>query len=230
MEPDHSSFSLTTSISTQGWGEVAVLDANRQTSSFLTCAIRPAGIFGEGDKQMIPNAIGVLRENRTRFQLGPNTNLFDFTYVRNVAWAHLLGASALLTSHSMLPTVPLDSERVDGEAFFVTNDSPVYFWDFIRTIWREAGHSEGLERVWVVPKEFALVLAAVFEWWVRIFGKGPALTRQRARYSCMMRYYCIDKAKQRLGYAPIVSLEEGIRRGVRDALEVEKETTEKKSQ
>jgi sterol-4alpha-carboxylate 3-dehydrogenase (decarboxylating) len=34
----------------------------------------------------------------------------------------------------------------------------------------------------------------------------------------MTRYYNIDKAKQRLGYTPLVGLQDGIKRGVADAL------------
>ncbi len=206
---------------------MAVIEANRQPSTFLTCAIRPAGIFGEGDVQFIPQALRTLRHRQDRFQLGDNCNLFDTTYVGNVAWGHILAAGALLQSHAMLPTVPLDSERVDGEAFFLTNDSPVYFWDFLRAVWAEAGHSSQLRDVWVFPKPVAMALATAFEWIFWLLGRTPSLTRQRARYSCMTRFYCIDKAKRRLGYEPIVGLEEGVRRAVRSALEKERQESEK---
>lgn len=66
-----------------------------------------------------------------------------------------------------------------------------------------------------------------------IFGKVPNLNRTKVRYSVMTRYYSVDKAKTRLGYAPIVELEEGIRRGVKAMLESEaqqKSTEEKKGQ
>ena len=83
--------------------------------------------------QLIPPIINVHRTNKTGFQLGENKNLFDFTYVLNVAHAHLLAAYALLQTYK-LATAPLDYEKVDGEAFFVTNDEPVYFWDFARAV------------------------------------------------------------------------------------------------
>jgi sterol-4alpha-carboxylate 3-dehydrogenase (decarboxylating) len=50
----------------------------------------------------------------------------------------------------------------------------------------------------------------------------PNFTKSRVRFSTLTRYYNITKAKQRLGYAPIVSLEEGIKRGVQDVLAREK--------
>ncbi|KAF2088329.1 hypothetical protein K490DRAFT_40058 [Saccharata proteae CBS 121410] len=206
--------------STKAWAEMAVIEANRTPSDprFLTCAIRPAGIFGEGDVQLIPPMLGAYFRGQHRFQLGDNTNLFDFTYVGNVAHAHLLAAAALLKTHSMHPTIPLDTERVDGEAFFITNDQPVPFWDFPRALWREAGDTMPLSKVWALPKDVMMPVGAVLEWICWAIGRKPNITRDQVRFSCVRRYYDISKAKRRLGYRPIVSLDEGIKRGAREAL------------
>ncbi|KAJ9646597.1 erg26, C-3 sterol dehydrogenase [Coniosporium tulheliwenetii] len=183
--------------------------------TFLTTALRPAGIFGEGDGQTLPGMLNVLAQGKHTFQIGANDNLFDFTYVLNVAHAHILAANALLATASMAPTVPLDNERVDGEAFFITNDAPIYFWDFARTVWFYAGDRTPLSKVWVLPEEVMSTLGGVMEWVYGAVGKKPAMTRAQARYACMTRYFDISKAKRRLGYSPIVGLEEGIRRGWR---------------
>jgi sterol-4alpha-carboxylate 3-dehydrogenase (decarboxylating) len=203
----------------QVWAESAVLAANRTPSSFLTCAIRPAGIFGEGDVQLLPKMLDAYFKGQHKFQIGENENLFDFTYVRNVAHAHLLAAVALLATHKMLPTIPLDSERVDGEAFLVTNGQPVYFWDFPRQAWKEAGNTLPVEKVWKLSFGTMSVIGGILESVCWAIGKKPNLSRKQVQYSCWTRYYCIDKAKRRLGYTPIVSLEEGIKRGVRYILE-----------
>jgi sterol-4alpha-carboxylate 3-dehydrogenase (decarboxylating) len=162
------------------------------------------------------------RKGQSRFQLGPNENLFDFTYVKNVAHAHLLAAVGLLTT-ATLNITPLDTERIDGEAFFITNDSPVYFWDLARTVFREGGDTVGVDpsKIWTLSTEFALVIATIAEFVFGIFGKTPNLDRPKVRYSVMTRYYNISKAKHRLGYFPIVDLEEGIKRGVKAWLEKE---------
>ncbi|KAK7725165.1 erg26, C-3 sterol dehydrogenase [Botryosphaeria dothidea] len=206
--------------STKAWAESAVLDANRTPLQprFLTCSIRPAGIFGEGDVQLIPPMLGAYFRGQSRFQLGDNTNLFDFTYVGNVAHAHLLAAAALLATHALHPTVPLDTERVDGEAFFITNDQPVPFWDFARSVWREAGPPVPPEKVWALPKDLMMPVGGMLEWIYWAIGKKPNLTRDQVRYSTVRRYYNINKAKSRLGYRPIVSLEEGVKRGVKEVL------------
>ena len=171
--------------------------------------------------------VNILREKRSHWQIGENNNMFDFTYVVNVAHAHLLAARALLHS-SEANIMPLDHEKVDGEAFLITNDSPIYFWDFARVIWNEAGSEYGTDHVWVLPREVGLTLASLSELFYAIIRKSPTFTRQRVVYATMTRYYDISKAKRRLGYKPIVPLEDGLRRAVRWTLDQEKTAAIKK--
>ncbi|GJC80026.1 sterol-4-alpha-carboxylate 3-dehydrogenase, decarboxylating [Colletotrichum liriopes] len=187
----------------------------------VTCSIRPAGIFGEGDTMVTHQMVKIYREGKTGVQLGDNDNLFDFTYVGNVAHAHLLAARLLLAT-AAASTAPLDHEKVDGEAFLVTNDSPIYFWDFARAIWRAAGSDKGTSHVWAIPREIGVVLGFCSEVFFTIIGKPPIFNRQRNIYSCMTRYYNISKAKRLLGYRPIVGLGDGIKRGVQWFLDQEK--------
>lgn len=215
---------------TKAEAEALVLAANRAApSKLLTCAIRPAGILGEGDGQLTPGLLKIYFENKHGFQVGDNNNLFDFTHVDNVAHAHLLAASALLAT-SQKATAPLDHEKVDGEAFFITNDSPIYFWDFARMTWKAAGLQKGTEHVWIIGRGLGLTLAMIVENVMRVFGKQATFTTLGVKFSCMTRYYNISKAKKRLGYTPIVSLQEGIERGVAWALEQRKAASEKKEQ
>ncbi|EOA88980.1 erg26 [Exserohilum turcicum] len=215
---------------TKAYAETAVLQANRNPENFLTCAIRPAGIFGEGDVQLLPKMVAACRKGQTKFQVGDNTNLFDFTYVENVAHGHVLAVLALLHTHKVLPTIPLDIERVDGEAFFITNGQPVYFWDFARKVWHEAGDRVPLSSVWHLSADVAWAIGAVLENLFWLMGKKPNLTRAQVKYSSMSKYHNINKARQRLGYEPLVNLDEGIKRGVQYILEQEKKAGEKKGQ
>lgn len=165
--------------------------------------------------------VNIYEQGRTGVQVGDNTNLFDFTYVENVAHAHLLAARALLLT-AQTKTVPLDHERVDGEAFIVTNGQPVYFWDFTRAIWNAAGSTRGTEHVWQLSRDVGIVLGFLSEIAFGIMRKPPTFNRQRIVYSCMTRYYDISKARRRLGYTPLVGLSEGVRRAVAWTLEQKK--------
>ncbi|KDN47546.1 NAD(P)-binding protein [Tilletiaria anomala UBC 951] len=82
---------------TKARAEDAVLKANDSESStgLRTVALRPAGIFGVNDRQALPGFFQVLATGRANMQIGDNENLFDWTYVDNVAHAHLLAADKL---------------------------------------------------------------------------------------------------------------------------------------
>lgn len=209
---------------TKAQAELHVLASNRAAShpNFLTAAIRPSGIFGAGDLQLLPPGLSAYYRGQTRVQIGQNENLFDFTEVTNAAHAHHLALAALLATRERLDagqSGPLDHEKVDGEAFIVTNDSPVYFFDFARMCWAAAGDRTLPSQVWTLSREVGLFLAAILEWmyWIFMWGK-PNLTRYQVKFTCMTRYFNIGKAKRRLGYRPVVGLKEGIRSGVKDAL------------
>jgi sterol-4alpha-carboxylate 3-dehydrogenase (decarboxylating) len=197
----------------------------------LTAAIRPAGIIGEGDVQLIPQMLKAYERGQTGFQLGSNDNMFDFTYVQNAAHGHILAAKALLEAYANLKAgKPINEKvKVDGEAFFITNDSPIYFWDFPRAVWKTAGDTTALN-VFTIPKDVGLAIGAAMEWIFWALGKKATLTRKEVKYSCMTRYYNIGKAKERLGYAPIVSLQVGIERAVKWYSEQKTKEGEKKAQ
>ncbi|KAL8738475.1 MAG: hypothetical protein Q9181_000731 [Wetmoreana brouardii] len=176
---------------TKGRAESLVLAHNRHVSSpqMLTAAIRPAGLFGEGDMQLIPGMLRALKKRQTRVQLGENDNLFDFTYVGNAAHAHILAAVALLITAQKFGhgssgnnMIPLDHERADGQAFLVTNTQPIYFWDFARAVWAAAGDPVSLSApasIWTINETMGLMIAGLLEWafWIATAGrKQPSKT------------------------------------------------------
>ncbi|KAL8687831.1 MAG: hypothetical protein Q9218_006104 [Villophora microphyllina] len=206
---------------TKGIAEELVLRANRHYHGMLTSAIRPVSMFGEGDVQQLPNMLQVYYDRKTNVQIGDNTKYFDFVYVGNVADAHILALKRLLEVSSSLSSQPtLDipqAQRVDGEAFLVTNDQPFHFWDYARTVWAAAGDTTDPKAVWVIPESLSMVMAAIVEcvYWLLYRGsKKPVFSRQKVVFTCMNRTFSIAKIKKRLGYQPRWSIEEGVKRGV----------------
>ena len=146
--------------------------------------------------------LSVLQNKQTKFQLGTNDNLFDFTYIENAAYAHILAAERL--AHPASITAP-----IGGQVFFITNGEPIYFWDFPRAIWAlYDGH--------VAPYHIRLgqdtgtYLAWAAEMYAKLVGKEPGFTRFRVRYACNPRYFDIRKAKEALGYQPLYSVHDGL--------------------
>lgn len=195
--------------------EELALQANGE-KGLLTTALRPAGIFGPGDRQLVPGFITVARNGQTRWQLGDNTNLFDFTYIENLAYAHLLAASTLLFQHSTTgATTDKDADQrkhVDGTSMFITNGQPVYFWDFAKAVWAHYGiYNSGSIKM---GRGLGVFVAGLSEGFSKLLGKEPGLTRFRVKFACAHRYYDIRKAKDLLGYEPEVELSEGLKRTI----------------
>jgi sterol-4alpha-carboxylate 3-dehydrogenase (decarboxylating) len=150
----------------------------------------------------MPGFAQVYFDGKTHFQIGDNTNLFDWTYVDNVVHAHLLAADA--------------PAGVGGEVIHVTNGAPLPFWDFSRMIWSRMA-AAGIEpiprkRRIVLPRLVGMAIAILLEFVALFTRKEPIFTRFRVTYCCVDRYLNIDKARRLLGYKPLVSTEEGVQR------------------
>ncbi|ERN03599.1 hypothetical protein AMTR_s00042p00178940 [Amborella trichopoda] len=79
---------------TKAEGEALVLNANGK-EGLLTCCIRPSGIFGPGDRLLVPSLVASARSGKSKFLIGDGNNMYDFTYVENVAHAHICAEQAL---------------------------------------------------------------------------------------------------------------------------------------
>ncbi len=197
-------------------GDALVLAANDR-AGMRTATIRPTAMYGEGDQQMIGNLLNVLRTKQQNVWLGDNTALMDSVYVGSVARAHILAAHALLAKIENACAL-----RVDGEAFNITDDAPLPPWTFFRMFWVQLGDSTPLSKVWVIPSSVALFMSECAEWWtwVTSFGRlrPKVLIKERIEFLLYTRTYSIQKAKERLGYAPMLPTSEAVRRAVDWAL------------
>jgi sterol-4alpha-carboxylate 3-dehydrogenase (decarboxylating) len=201
---------------TKGIADDMVLAANRSTTlargkeALLTCCLRPSSIFGPRDYTAVKTIIGSAKAGRYRVQVGSGTNLFDFTYVGNVARAHILAAEKLLQVKGDEPA----GTRVEGQAFFITNGEPTRFWEFVRSLGAAGGYPVDTASIRVVPGWLALAMSILAEWfvWLISLGQRKSVVNSLAvRYSFTTRTYNIDKARKRLGYAPTVSVAEAIK-------------------
>ena len=195
--------------------EKAVISANGK-DGLLTTIIPLSGIFGyasfihcnrqliifysPSDRQLMVNLYNIYDRGRTGVQIGNNTNLTDWTYVTNVADAHILAADKLSLSND---------PPVAGEIFFITNDEPWLFWDFMNGIWDRPDVTYPSKRVkkkpLVIPRTLG-TMAAISELIAWILGMKPTFTCYSIAFSCTARWHKIDKAKRALGYQPKVRL------------------------
>ncbi|CAG37359.1 NAD-dependent epimerase/dehydratase family protein [Desulfotalea psychrophila] len=166
--------------------------------SRLACvALRPHLVWGPGDPHLIPRLVASRLQNRLKI-VGKKDNIVDVSYVDNVAHAHLLAANNLLRAGTAA-----------GRAYFISQGQPVNLWDWLNELFVRLDVPP-LERS--VPFSLAYALGAFFEGAYRVLGlqNDPPMTRFVAEQLAKSHYFSIENAQKDFGYAPIVSMEEGI--------------------
>ncbi|KAF8899432.1 3-beta hydroxysteroid dehydrogenase/isomerase, partial [Infundibulicybe gibba] len=138
---------------TKALGERLILKENG-VNGMRTVALRPCGMTGEGDKQLIWRFAKVLKDGRQNVQIGNNTNLVDYLYAGNAAYAHVLAADRLYDKPDL----------VAGQAFFITNGSPVPQWNFMRMAWKELG-DDGKKSIVKIPRIVGVRFATGTQWY-----------------------------------------------------------------
>jgi nucleoside-diphosphate-sugar epimerase len=173
-----------------------------------TCAIRPCGMFGEGDPYHVANVLRIVRDGGLPVRPGSGRAAFQHVYVGNVAHAHALAIHQLVGPDSAL----------GGQAYFITDDTPaINFFDFMEPIVTQLGYSlPPKSRSVPYPVMFAIgaILEAASAVCRPFFRFTPTITRSSIRFVCHDHTFVGDKARRDLGYAPIYSEAEALERTV----------------
>ncbi|GIL70497.1 hypothetical protein Vretimale_3639 [Volvox reticuliferus] len=184
--------------------ELAPRGDGTATARLATVALRPSGIFGEGDAVFVPTLVRNARAGKMKYVLGSGTNECDFTYAGNIAHAHLLAAEALS------PTSP-----IAGKAYFITNNEPKRFWEMMGDVCEGLGY--GRPRIHL-PFMLVFVLAVIFEYvvrpLVRLFSKDlrSDFTVNRILIATTNRTFSTAKARKDFGYVPATKLADAIKK------------------
>ncbi|CAL5399206.1 unnamed protein product [Camellia sinensis] len=192
---------------TKAEGEALVIKSNG-SNGLLTCCIRPSSIFGPGDKLLVPSLVSAARAGKSKFLSGNGKNMYDFTYVENVAHAHICAERALASEATV-------AERAAGEAYFVTNMEPIKFWELVSLVLEGLGYERPRIKI---PVFVIMPIARLVEWTYKLLApygmKVPQFTPSRVRLLSCSRTFNCSKANDRLGYTPIVPFQDGLRRTI----------------
>jgi nucleoside-diphosphate-sugar epimerase len=182
---------------TKAIAERLVLSNN--DSGLATISLRPHLIWGPGDHNILPRIIARARMRRL-YRIGHRNPLIDLTYIDNAALAHVLAADRLE------PGSP-----ISGRAYFIAQGQPVRLWDMVNRFLDAAGLPPVTR---TIPPALAVAAGACFEALYTVFRipGEPRMTRFLARELSTAHWYNLDAARRDLGYAPRVSIEEGLRR------------------
>lgn len=154
--------------------------------------VRPRFVWGPGDGTILP-AFRASIEERSFAWIGGGRYPASTTHVRNAAEGILRAAQA----------------GEPGEPYFVTDGEPVEFRSFL-TRYLEAGGVHPPDRSVPRPLAAAGARAAEAAWrWLPLPGEPPL---SRASIELMGKPVTIDdsKAREKLGYEPVVGVEEGL--------------------
>ncbi len=172
--------------------EQLVMQAHRE--GLKTVIIRPRGIFGEYDTGIVPRILRISKSGL--FPLVRDGQLtIDLSYVGNVVHAIDLCIDNM--------------KSINGEIFNITNDSPQILRNILELLFSKLNKKV---RYINLPYSVLYGLALCFE-------NLSKATRYRfeppiATYTLGLISYSqtlnIDKAKQKLGYRPLFTIEEGI--------------------
>ncbi len=162
-------------------------------------SLRPHLIWGPGDQHIAPRIIAKAKAGRLR-RIGAYDKLVDTTYVDDAARAHILAAGKLAVDPA-----------INGRAYFLSSGDPRPIWEIVNGILAAADLAP-IERA--VPLPVARAAAFAYEAaWRALFLKGePPLTRFLVSQLTTAHWFDISAAKRDLGYAPTVTIEEGLRR------------------
>ncbi|KAG9440234.1 hypothetical protein H6P81_020399 [Aristolochia fimbriata] len=202
---------------TKAEAEALVIKANGR-NGLLTCCIRPSSIFGPGDRLMVPSLVAAARAGKSKYIIGDGNNMYDFTYVENVAYGHICAEQALASEAA---------EEAAGQAYLITNTEPIKFWEFMSLILEGLGYERPSIKI---PASVMMPIAHLVEWTYKLLAplgmKVPQLTPSRIRLLSCNRTFSCSKAKNKLGYLPIVSLKDALKKTVESYshLRAEKQT------
>jgi 2-alkyl-3-oxoalkanoate reductase len=162
-------------------------------------ALRPHFIWGPGDRHLLPRLLARAKTGRLR-RIGSRDPKSDTIYIDNCVHAHLLAADKLRSG------APLG-----GKTYFVSDDAPIGVWTMADKMIGCAGVPPITRSIPAGVAYFAGSVLEATHWLFRI-DKEPLITRFGASELSHAQWFDITAAKRDLGYAPLVSIEEGLTR------------------
>ena len=175
---------------TKAAAEAAVIEANG--NGLETVVVRPRFVWGAGDTTLLPVLVAMARSGRLRW-VGGGRQLTSTTHVANTVEGLVLAAG----------------KGVPGNAYFVTDGSPVVFREFVSALLATQGVQapEG-----DVPLPVARAVARVSEtlWRVLPLPGEPPVASFAVWASGLEATIDDTKAREQLGYRPVMTRDHGL--------------------
>ncbi|UCC41335.1 MAG: NAD-dependent epimerase/dehydratase family protein [Candidatus Aminicenantes bacterium] len=158
-----------------------------------TVIIRPPAVYGPGDPLCTTRALRFAQRN-LMLLISRGRGIFPHVYIDNLVDALCLANQ---------------NESAVGEIFNLTDGEDTSTGEFFTNLNHIAG--KGNIRL-MFPYPIAWGVALLMDIFARLTGKHPLLSRVAFKFLTLKCRFDISKARNKLGYNPAVSLNEGMRR------------------
>jgi sterol-4alpha-carboxylate 3-dehydrogenase (decarboxylating) len=100
-----------------------------------------------------------------------------------------------------------------SQAYHITNDEPIFFWTFMIRMVTGLGYNPPFIHLpyWLVYI-IAVILMVISKVVSPVVTFTPTFTPMKVALAGTHHYYSCSRAKQELGYKPVVSLDEAIQK------------------
>lgn len=176
--------------------ETEELIRDKCKSGFPGIIVRPTKVYGINEASFSYLTLAKLVKKGLFLKIGKGHNYTSNVYVSDFAQA----------------LVKLVDNGVIGETYIVSADESIDFVKVGRIIAEELGVKFKMFRV---PERLMVFAATIEEGILIMIGRKPIVTKRNIQMTIHDRVYDITKAKTEIGYAPSVTMEQGIRTVIR---------------
>lgn len=176
-----------------------------------SCAIRPAAIYGPGEERHLPRIVNLAKLGLLPFKIGEKNVKSDWVYVDNIVLSLLLASMGLLDDIPGREGQPVAA----GQAYFISDGSPVNSFDFLQPLLKGLDYdlpkfTLPVPQALFVGKIFWVLYSLLYPWLNRRWLPQPLILPAEVYKVGVTHYFSFVKAKEELGYRPVVSPKEGM--------------------
>ncbi|KAH7523372.1 hypothetical protein FEM48_Zijuj06G0003800 [Ziziphus jujuba var. spinosa] len=188
-----------------------MLDRKKNGKFLYTCAVRPAAIYGPGEERHLPRIVFLAKLGLLPFKIGDPSVKTDWIYVDNLVLALILASMGLLDDIPGKGRHPIAA----GQPYFVSDGSPINTFEFVRPLLRSLGYdlpktSLAVQHALLLGRIFWAIYTMLYPWLNKWWLPQPLILPAEVYKVGITHYFSFLKAKEELGYIPMVTPREGM--------------------
>lgn len=183
-----------------------------KSSRLYTCAIRPAAIYGPGEERHFPRILSLAKLGLAFFKIGDPGVKTDWVYIDNLVLALILASMGLLDDIPDRKGTPVAA----GQAYFICDGSPCNTFEFIiKPLFQSLGYSVpqvvlDTSVALAVSRIFLFISTLFYPWLDSKWMPQPLILPAEVYKVGVTHYFSFLKAREELGYVPMVRPQEGL--------------------